>query len=263
VSELTMSATPSVRANALVEAMTLARRSVRLSVRNTDGLIVALAFPIIMMVMFVYLFGGAISTVPHYVDYVLPGVLMVCTIFGAGLTATSVAHDLSTGIIDRFRSIDVRGETLIGAHVMASLVRNLASTAIVVGVAEAIGFRSHASPVRWLVAICITMLYILAMSWICAALGVLARSAEAANGLTFFISFLPYVSSAFVPIATMPRWLQVVARNQPITPVCDSVRNLLTGAHVGNELWLAIVWCVAIIVVSMVVAGVLFRRRIG
>jgi len=239
----------------------LVARALRLSLRNVDGLSTALVLPVILMLMFVYLFGGAIATGTRYVDYVFPGVMLVCIGFGAGTTAISVAHDLGGGIIDRFRSMDVRGEALINGHVVASVARNLMSAAVVVGVAFAIGFRSHAGLAGWLGAAGILALFVLALSWLAAAIGVLARSPEAAQGIAFLISFFPYVSSAFVPIHTMPSALRAVAENQPATAVVDSMRALLGGGHVGADAWHAVVWSVGIIVVSVALSGLLFRRR--
>jgi ABC-2 type transport system permease protein len=237
-------------------------RSLRLSLRNVDGLITAFALPVMMMLMFVYLFGGAIRTGTRYVDYVVPGVLLVCVGFGAATTAVSVAQDLTGGIIDRFRAMDVRGETLINGHVVASVARNFLSSALVFGVALAIGFRPHGDPAHWLAAIGILGMFVLALSWFAAAVGILVRSAEAAQGITFLVSFLAYPSSAFVPIRTMPSWLQGVASNQPETAVADSIRALLNGTPVGASAWHAIAWSVGIIAVSIVLAGGLFRRRV-
>ena len=239
----------------------LVTRALRLSLRNIDGLITALVLPVIMMLMFVYLFGGAIATGTRYVDYVVPGVLLVCIGFGSGTTAISVAHDLAGGIIDRFRSMDVRGEALINGHVIASVARNLLSAAVVVAVAFAIGFRPHAGAAGWLGAVGILALFVLALSWLAAAIGIVARSPEAAQGIAFLISFFPYVSSAFVPIHTMPSALQSVANNQPATAVVDTMRALLSGGHVGADAWHAVVWSVGMVVVSVGLSGVLFRRR--
>jgi ABC-2 type transport system permease protein len=232
-----------------------------LSLRNVEGLITALALPIMLMVMFVYLFGGAIHTGTDYVDYVVPGVLLVCVSFGAAATAVSVAHDLSGGIIDRFRSLDVRGEALINSHVVASVARNLISTALVFVVAFAIGFRSDAPVGAWFGAIGVLVLFVIALSWLAAAIGILARSAEAANGMTFLVSFLPYPSSAFVPTHTLPSWLRGFAENQPATPVIDSMRALLSGQPVGSSAWAAAGWSLGIAAFAVVLAGVLFRRR--
>ncbi|HEY7047920.1 MAG TPA: ABC transporter permease [Jatrophihabitantaceae bacterium] len=243
------------------DAATLAVRGFRLSLRNVEGLITALALPIMLMVMFVYLFGGAIHTGTDYVDYVVPGVLLVCVSFGAAATAVSVAHDLSGGIIDRFRSLDVRGEALINSHVVASVARNLISTALVFVVAFAIGFRSDAPVGAWFGAIGVLVLFVIALSWLAAAIGILARSAEAANGMTFLVSFLPYPSSAFVPTHTLPSWLRGFAENQPATPVIDSMRALLSGQPVGSSAWAAAGWSLGIAAFAVVLAGVLFRRR--
>ena len=241
----------------------LVTRALRLSLRNIDGLITALVLPVVMMLMFVYLFGGAIATGTRYVDYVVPGVLLVCIGFGSGTTAISVAHDLAGGIIDRFRSMDVRGEALINGHVVASVARNLLSAAVVVAVAFAIGFRPHAGAADWLAAAGILALFVLALSWLAAAIGIVARSPEAAQGIAFLVSFFPYVSSAFVPIHTMPSALQSVANNQPATAVVDTMRALLNGGPVGADAWHAVVWSVGMIAVSIALSGILFRRRAG
>jgi ABC-2 type transport system permease protein len=216
---------------------------------------------VIMMLMFVYLFGGAITTGTRYVDYVVPGVLLVCIGWGSGTTAITVAHDLAAGIIDRFRSMDVRGEALISGHVIASVARNLLSAALVVVVALAIGFRPHADVAHWLLAAAILALFVLALSWFAAAIGIVARTPEMAQGVSFLVSFLPYVSSAFVPIHTMPSGLRVVAENQPATAVVDTIRASLNGGAVGADAWHAIAWSVGIIVFSIGLSGVLFRRR--
>jgi len=236
-------------------------RALRLSLRNIEGLLTALVLPVIMMLMFVYLFGGAISTGTRYVDYVVPGVLLVCIGWGSGTTAITVAHDLASGIIDRFRSMDVRGEALISGHVVASVARNLLSVALVVVVAVAIGFRPHADVAHWLLAAGVLALFVLALSWFAAAIGIAARTPEMAQGIAFLVSFLPYVSSAFVPIHTMPSALQAVARNQPATAVIDTIRASLNGGRVGADAWHAVAWSVGIIIVSIALSGVLFRRR--
>jgi len=239
----------------------LISRAFRLSLRNVDGMMTALVLPVILMLMFVYLFGGAIDTGTRYVDYVVPGVLLVCVGFGSGTTAVTVAHDLAGGIIDRFRSMDVRGEALIGGHVLASVARNLLSAALVVLVAFAIGFRPHADVAHWLLAVGVLALFVLALSWLAAAIGIVARSPEAAQGIAFLVSFLPYVSSAFVPIHTMPAVLRGVAGNQPATAVIDAIRASLTGGDAGAAAWHAVVWSLGIIVFSIALSGILFRRR--
>src|ERR1700728_3972301 len=243
------------------EAGTLVRRALRLTLRNPEALMTALALPVILMLMFVYLFGGAIHTGTHYVDYVVPGVLLVCVGFGAATTAVSVSHDLTGGIIDRFRSMDVRGETLINGHVVASVLRNMLSVVIVAAVAVAVGFRPGGSAADCIAAVGLLVLYVLALSWFAAAIGILARSPESAQGITFLVSFLPYPSSAFVPVHTMPAVLRTFAANQPVTAVANAMRALLNGTSAGAAPWHAVVWCVGITAASIALGGVLYRRR--
>jgi ABC-2 type transport system permease protein len=268
VSELTASPTAVPRLSlrprplaALADAVTMSGRSLRMARRNVDVLLTSLLLPVLIMLLFVYLFGGAIETGTRYVTYVVPGVLLLSAGFGAASTAVSVTADMTGGIIDRFRSLDVAGASVLAGHVAASVVRNLASTVLVFGVAFAIGFRPSAGPLDWLAAAGILVLFIVAISWLSAAFGLLARSPEAAGGFTFLVMFLPYPSSAFVPIETMPGWLHGFAANQPVTPVIETLRGLLLGLPVGAGPAKAVAWCLAILVASVAVSGVLFRRR--
>jgi ABC-2 type transport system permease protein len=245
-----------------VETVTLMGRCIRLTRRDADAVIMALALPVMIMLMFVYLFGGAIATGTAYVTYVVPGVLMLCVGFGAANTAQSVCKDLSGGVVDRFRSMDVGAAALLNGQVVASLARNAVATALVLVVAVLIGFRPHADVLHWLAAAGVLALCVLALSWISAAFGVLARSPEAAGGFGFFLSFLSYPSSAFVPIRTMPGWLQGFALNQPLTHVIESVRGLLLGRPVGTHPAWAIGWSLGITAVSVLLASLLYRRRV-
>jgi ABC-2 type transport system permease protein len=242
-------------------ALTMAGRCIRLSMRNVDALLTSLLLPIMLMLVFVYLFGGAIETGTEYVTYVVPGVILLCAGFGSATTAVSVSQDMTGGIIDRFRSLDVGGPAILAGHVAASALRNAASTTLVFGVAFAIGFRPHAGPLDWLAALGVLLAFILAVSWLAAAIGLIAGSPEAANGFTFVIMFLPYASSAFVPVDTMPSWLQGFAQHQPVTPVIETLRGLLLGTPVGSNAWTALAWCAGILAVSITLSGVLFRRR--
>jgi ABC-2 type transport system permease protein len=243
------------------DTVTMVGRGVRLTSRQLDSLITSIMLPIMILLLFVYLFGGAITTGTSYVTYVVPGVILLCAGFGAANTAVAVAQDMNAGIIDRFRSLDVPGGAVIAGHVAASVARNAVSTALVFGVAFLIGFRPHADAPHWLAAVGVLLLFVVAISWLAAAAGVLARSAEAANGFTFLVMFLPYPSSAFVPIHTMPTWLQGFARHQPCTPVIETIRGMLLGTPVGHAPWIALVWCAGIIAVSVALCGILFRRR--
>ncbi|CAM5665537.1 ABC transporter permease [Streptomyces avidinii] len=244
-----------------VSAFALAGRSLRISSRRPDALIVALMLPVMLMLIFVYFFGGAIDTGTAYVTYVVPGAMLLCAGFGAASTAVSVSEDMTNGIIDRFRSLDVGAVPILAGHVAASVVRNLISTTLVLAVALAIGFRPQAGPTAFLGAAGLLLAYITAISWLAAALGLLAKSPEAAGGFTFLMMFLPYPSSAFVPIETMPGWLHGFADHQPLTPVIESLRALLLAQPAGDAPWIALTWCAGITAVAVTLAGALFRNR--
>jgi ABC-2 type transport system permease protein len=245
----------------LSDTLIMVGRSLRLASRNLEVLLTSLMLPAMLMVLFVYLFGGAIHTGTTYVTYVVPGVLLLCAGYGSSLTAVSVSQDMAGGIIDRFRSLDVGGAAILAGHVVASVLRNLVSTVLVLGIALLIGFRPSAGPLEWLAAGGILVLYVLALSWFSAVIGLLAKSPEAASGFSFFVLFLPYPSSAFVPINTMPSWIQGFAQHQPVTPVTETIRGLLLGTPVGASPWLALAWCGGILVVSIALAAILFPRR--
>jgi ABC-2 type transport system permease protein len=243
-------------------ALIMTNRALRLSSRQVDALLTSLMLPVLLMLMFVYLFGGAIRTgSSSYVTYVVPGVLVICAGFGAATTAVSVTQDLGGGIVDRFRSMDVPGPAFLAGHIAASMVRNIVSTVLVFGVAYLVGFRPHAGLLGWLAAAGVLLAFILAIAWLAAAFGLLVKTAEAANALTFVMAFVPYASSAFVPVATMRWWIQGFARNQPITPVVDTLRGLLLGTPVGSRPWVALIWCAGILAAGVVAGGLLFRRR--
>ncbi|MFE9662999.1 ABC transporter permease [Streptomyces sp. NPDC005955] len=242
-------------------ARTMAGRSLRISRRSPDALVTGLALPVLMMLIFVYFFGGSIDTGTDYVTYVVPGTILLCAGFGAGSTAVSVAEDMKNGIIDRFRAADIGAVPVLAGHVTASVARNLVSTVLVLGVALAIGFRPSAGPAGHLAALGLVAAWIVAISWLAAALGLLARTPEAASGLTFLMMFLPYPSSAFVRIETMPAWLHGFAEHQPLTPLIESVRDLLLGRAAGDTPWIALAWCAAVTLLSLALSLPLFRHR--
>jgi ABC-2 type transport system permease protein len=248
-------------AGSVVAAATMAGRCLRSARRNLDAVLTSLMLPVVLMLVFVYLFGGAIETGTDYVTYVVPGVLLLCAGLGASSTAVSVSHDMASGIVDRFRSLDVGGPAVLAGHVAASLVRNLVSTVLVFGVAFLVGFRPDAGVAGWAGAVAVLALFVLALSWLSAAVGLLTRSPEAANGFSFLVMFLPYPSSAFVPIDTMPSWMQGFARHQPVTPVIETLRGLLLGTPVGSSAWEAVAWCTGITVAAVTASAFLFPRR--
>ncbi|MEV0578249.1 ABC transporter permease [Streptomyces sp. NPDC050392] len=248
----------------LARAGTMAGRSLRISRRNTDALITSLMLPVLLMLIFVYFFGGAIDTgAPHssYVTYVVPGVLLMCAGFGSASTAVAVSEDMQNGIIDRFRSLDIGGAAILAGHVAASTARNLVSTTVVLGVALLIGFRPSATPTGWLTTLAVLTTYIVALSWLSAAIGLLARTPEAAGGFTFLMSFLPYPSSAFVPVDSMPTWLHAFADHQPVTPAIESLRALLLNQPAGNTPWIALGWATGLLLLAIGLSGALFRVR--
>src|SRR6201996_7621760 len=246
-------------------------RSLRRSVRDPEAFITALALPVILMLLFVYVFGGAFNAGVKaggagYVNYVVPGLIVLCAGFGAGTTAVAVATDMSSGIIDRFRSMPIAAWTVLAGQIVASLLRNLLATAAVIGVGLAVGWRPTGGALDWLGAVALIIAWITAMSWLAACFGLAVGSPEAATGATFALMFVPYLSTAFVPASTMTRVLRPIAANQPFTPVIETMRGLWmgytsTGISVGHEALLAGVYCAAILVVAAAIASWLFRHR--
>jgi ABC-2 type transport system permease protein len=236
-------------------------RSLTQSLRDGESLSMSILLPVMLMLLFTFVFGGAIEPGGGYVDYVVPGIILLCAGFGAATTATYVARDMSSGIIDRFRTMPLRSGAVLTGHVVSSLARNLVATAVVIGVGLLVGFRPDADLLAWVAAAALIALYILAITYLFASIGLAAGSPEAASGYGFIILFVPYLSSAFVPVETMPEWLQWVADNQPITPIIETIRGLLMGTELGTEPFWAIGWCVAIVAVSAVWGAWLFGRK--
>ncbi|MFI2361558.1 ABC transporter permease [Promicromonospora sp. NPDC019610] len=252
----------------LSDVSTMTTRGLRLVSRDVDAMITAVVLPVIILLMFVLVFGGALETGTEYINYVTPGVILLAAGFGAANTAMAVERDMSGGMVDRLRSMPVSSWTVLSGHVAASLVKNLATTAVVFGVAILLGFRPEATALEWLAAVGMILLWVGWITWLAALVGVLVRSPDAAGGFSFFVMFLPYVSSAFVPVDTLPGWLRGFAEHQPVTPVIETVRGLLAGGAAGSGVTdlggvaaLAITWCVGLGLVCAVAAGVAFRAR--
>lgn len=238
-------------------------RSLRHSIRNAEAMITAMMLPIMLMLLFTYVFGGALDPSGQYVDYVVPGIILLCAGFGSSSTAVDVSQDMTNGIIDRFRTMPIQSISVITGHVVASLARNMLATFVVIAVALLVGFRPSAGLLDWILAIGLIALFIFAFTWLYAAIGLVAGSPAAAGSYGFALLFLPYLSSAFVPTETMPTWLQGVASNQPITPVIESIRGLLTGGSIQDHIGWAIGWCLFILVGSMVWGMWTFKRKAG
>ncbi|MFD5766289.1 ABC transporter permease [Streptomyces sp. NPDC127049] len=249
-------------AGPLATTTALVGRGVLLSRRNLDAVITSLMMPVLLMLVFVYFFGGAIDTGhDQYVTYVVPGVIVLCAGFGSAGAAVTVSDDMRRGTVDRLRTLDVGGIPFLTGHVAATVARNLLATTLVLGVAALIGFRPAATPAGWLAAIALLLAYITVISWLSAAAGLLARTPEAANAFTFFMMFLPYPSSAFVPIDTMPTWLHGFAEHQPVTPLIESMRGLLLDQPVGDAPWVALTWLGGLMILAVTASGALFRLR--
>lgn len=237
----------------------MVRRSLRRTLREPDALFLSVALPVILLLLFVYVFGGAIETGSAYVDYVVPGIVLLCAGFGAAGTAVTVAADMTEGLVERLRTTPVHPAAVLTGHVVAGVARNLLATTLVVGLAHVVGFRAAAGPGDWLRVTGLIVLYILAFTWVAVCLGLVASSPEAASGYAMTLQFLPYLSSAFVPTDTMPSVLRAIAEHQPVTSVTDTVRAWLLGWP-GADPWVALAWCVGILVVARATAVVLFRR---
>lgn len=241
---------------------TMTARSLRHALRTPDSLLIGLMLPVMIMILFTTVFGGAVDAgIDRYIDYVVPGIILLCAGYGASMTAISVTKDVTEGIVDRFRTMRVLASAVVIGHVLVSVLRNLVSTVLVLATAMALGFRPAAGVGAWLGIGGILALFILAMSWLSAAVGLVVRSVDAASAFSFFLLFLPYLSSAFVPVGTLPAWLRGVAEHQPFTPLTESLRGLLLGTGAGTHLGPAVAWCLGILVVAAVASAWLWRIR--
>jgi ABC-2 type transport system permease protein len=244
----------------MADSLVFVGRSVRHSVRSIDAIMVAVLLPVLILLLFVYVFGGAIDVAGDYVDYVVPGIILLCAGYGSATTALSVNQDMTTGVIDRFRSLPIASSGVLTGHVVASVLRNLVSTVLVLAVALLIGFEPHASALDWLGVAGILLAFMIAISWIAACFGLLAKSPEGAGAFSFAIMFLPYVSSAFVPTDTMPGALEWIGDRQPVTPIVETLRGLMLGTPIGNHAVAALIWCAGLAAIGIAGAGLLFRR---
>ncbi|HYG83958.1 MAG TPA: ABC transporter permease [Verrucomicrobiae bacterium] len=241
---------------------TAVRRSIRHTFRNVDSLVTSLALPVMIMLLFVVVFGGAISTGTSYVNYIVPGVILVCVGYGSSTTASILNVDMTRGLFQRFRSLPMARSSLLVGHAVGSLVRNSISAALVFVVALVIGFRPDATPLEWLIVAGLLLLVIFMLTWIAIIFGLIAKSVEAAAAVSFVVMFLPYISSAFVPVNTLPEWLHGVAQYQPITPIVETVRSLLIGTPVSDTtVFWAFAWPIIILVIAIAVATSILRHK--
>lgn len=249
-----------------LDSLIMVRRSSTHIIRNTDQLLGAFFQPIMFLVLFAAVFGGAIDkSLPpgvSYLDFLMAGIIVQTVAFGSTTTAVAICNDLQKGIVDRFRSLPMSNRAVLNGHIISDLFRNTISTVVMLITGLIIGFRSSASLKNWLMIAGILILFTLAFSWMMAIVGVFAKSVEAVQWLTFIIIFpLTFASSAFVPADSMPKYLRMFAENQPITQVVNAVRALMLDVPIGNYGWLAIAWSLGLLVVSIPLASFLFRRK--
>jgi ABC-2 type transport system permease protein len=242
----------------------LTGRTLRHVTRSLDTIITTAIMPIAIMLLFVYVFGGAIDTgSDSYVNYLLPGILLITIASGISYTALRLFMDMQSGIFERFQSMPIARSGVLWAHVGTSLVANLISLVVVVGVALLIGFRSGAGVLAWLGVAGILILFTLALTWIAVIAGLSASSVEGAGAFAYPLIFLPFISSAFVPTDTMPGPVRAFAEHQPVTSIVNTIRDLFAQQPVGTDIWIALAWCVGILIVAYVFAMVIYRRRIS
>jgi ABC-2 type transport system permease protein len=248
----------------LSDTAVLTGRTMRHVTRSLDTIITTAITPIAMMLLFVYVFGGAIDTGSvSYVNYMLPGILLITIASGISYTAFRLFGDMRGGIFERFQSMPIARSGVLWAHVLTSLVANVISLVVVVGVALLMGFRSGAGVPAWLAVAGILVLFTLALTWLAVIPGLTATSVDGASAFSYPLIFLPFISSAFVPTDTMPGPVRAFAEHQPVTSIVNAIRDLFTQQPVGTDIWTALAWCVGILIVAYVLATITYRRKIS
>lgn len=249
---------------ALSDISVFVGRSLKHIVKNTDQMIGLTVQPIMFMLLFYYVFGGAINTGTNYINFLVAGIWVQMLAFGSMTTSFSVAIDLQRGIIERLKTLPTISWGVLMGHVTADIGRNIIQSLVMLVIAFIIGFRPQADLSDWLLILLILLIYTFAISWVSAILALIAKSVEAVQWLSFFVIFpLTFASAAFVPTDTMAKYLRIFAENQPFTHVIEAVRALLLGYPPGNHPWIAIIWFVAITIVAIPVASYLFRNYTG
>ena len=237
-------------------------RSMRHIFRSMDTIITVTITPIAMMLLFVYVFGGAIQTgMDNYVNYLLPGILLIAIASGIAYTAYRLFMDMQSGIFERFHSMPIAHSAALWGHVLTSLVSNAISVVVIILVALVMGFRSAAPIVSWLAVAGILALFTLALTWMAVIAGLSAKSVDGAGAFSYPLIFLPFISSAFVPTESMPPVVRAFADNQPVTSIVEAIRSLLATEPVGNDIWIALAWCVGISIVAYFFAMRVYKRK--
>ena len=253
-------------AHLIADTAVLTGRSLRRIARSPDTIVTTAVMPIAIMLLFVYVLGGAIDTGSGgrggYVDYLLPGILLITIASGITYTAFRLFADMSGGIFERFLSMPIARSSVLWGHVLTSLVANAVSLAVVTGVALLMGFRPAAGPGDWLAVSGILLLFTLALTWVAVIPGLLAKTVDGASAFSYPLIFLPFLSSAFVPTESMPGPLRWFAEHQPVTPIVEALRSLLAGEPAGDGIWIALAWCLGILAAAYAAAMTIYRRRL-
>jgi ABC-2 type transport system permease protein len=240
----------------------LTGRSLRHIMRSPDTIITTTIMPIAFMLLFVYVFGGAINAgSDSYVTYLLPGILLITIASGISYTAYRLFLDMKSGIFERFQSMPIARSSVLWAHVLTSVVANLVSLVVVVLVALLMGFRSGAGPLAWLAVAGILLLFTLALTWLAVIAGLSANSVDGASAFSYPLIFLPFISSAFVLTATMPGPVRAFAEHQPVTPIVNTIRDLYAQQPIGTDIWIALAWCAGILIVAYALAMATYHRK--
>lgn len=248
----------------MTDTAVLTGRSLRHISRSPDTVITTVVMPIAFMLLFVYVFGGAINTgTDSYVNYLLPGILLITIASGIAYTAYRLFLDLQGGIFERFQSMPIARSSMLWGHVLTSVVSNVISLVVVVLFALLIGFRSGAGVLAWLAIAGILVIFTLALTWVAVIAGLSAKTVDGASAFSYPLIFLPFISSAFVPTATMPGSVRWFAEHQPVTSIVNTIRDLLSQQPVGGDIWVALAWCVAALVGAYVAAMIVYRRKIS
>ena len=244
-------------------------RLMRHILRSPDTIITVAIMPIMMLLLFTYVFGGSLAgsiqtsgaTKLNYVNYQLPGILLMAISSGIAYTAMRLFTDTQKGLFARFNSMPIKRSSALWAHVLTSLVSNMLTVVLIFLVALLIGFRSSAGILEWLMVAGILALFTLALTWIAVIPGLTAKSMEGATSFSYLLIFLPFISSAFVPTKTMPTVVRAFAENQPVTSIVESVRSLLNSEPIGNNIWIALAWCLSILVIAYIFAMRAYKRK--
>ena len=230
--------------------------------RSMDTIITVTITPIAIMLLFVYVFGGALNTgTGNYINYMLPGILLMAIASGIAYTAVRLFADIKSGIFDRFHSMPISGSAVLWGHVLTSLVSNAISILVIIIVSLLMGFRSTAGILNWLAVAGILIFFTMSLTWVAVIAGLKATSVEGSSAFSYPLIFLPFISSAFVPTDSMPTAVRVFAENQPVTSIVDTIRALLSEQPVGNNIWIALAWCLVIFLVAYLFAKRTYRRK--